>query len=142
MRAGLVLPFVKPERKLRLFMTADAVGGVWQYALDLARGLVEHHVATTLAVLGPSPRPGQVEEAGAVPGLTLLPIELPLDWTAATPDEVTSAGSDLAAWTVNTPADLRRLLALQPPLRALISDRPDLALAEREGGGQAAEGRS
>jgi glycosyltransferase involved in cell wall biosynthesis len=78
-------------------MTADAVGGVWQYALDLARGLAEHGVETTLAVMGPSPRPDQIAEAEEIPGLSLLPTKLPLDWTATTPDEVKSAGLALAA---------------------------------------------
>ena len=70
---------------------------------------------------------------------------LALHYPLLTPDTVattTEAGLGLAAWTVDAPADLRRLLALQPPLHAIISDRPDLALAEREGRGQAAEGRS
>ncbi len=33
-------------------MTADAIGGVWQYSLELARGLTGRGVAVTLAVLG------------------------------------------------------------------------------------------
>jgi glycosyltransferase involved in cell wall biosynthesis len=33
-------------------MTADAVGGVWSYALDLADALAERDVAVTLAVMG------------------------------------------------------------------------------------------
>jgi len=33
-------------------MTADAVGGVWSYALELADGLSAHGVTTTLAVTG------------------------------------------------------------------------------------------
>jgi glycogen synthase len=37
---------------MRVLMTADAVGGVWSYALELANGLAELGVATTLAVTG------------------------------------------------------------------------------------------
>ena len=33
-------------------MTADTIGGVWQYAVDLARGLGEYGVDVTLATLG------------------------------------------------------------------------------------------
>ncbi|NEX94719.1 glycosyltransferase family 1 protein, partial [Caulobacter sp. 17J65-9] len=47
----------------RLFLTADTVGGSWGPALELARGLAGHGVATTLAVLGP--RPAQAEAARA-----------------------------------------------------------------------------
>ena len=41
--------------RTRVLMTADTVGGVWQYALDLARGLSEAGASTILAVLGPAP---------------------------------------------------------------------------------------
>ncbi len=44
---------------------------------------------------------------------------------------VASAGLGLVAWTVDAPADLRRLLAARPPLRAIITNRPDLASDER-----------
>jgi glycosyltransferase involved in cell wall biosynthesis len=37
---------------MRVLMTADPLGGVWSYALDLANGLAELGVATTLAVTG------------------------------------------------------------------------------------------
>lgn len=113
---------VTPDRNLRLLMTADAVGGVWQYALDLARGLAVHQVETTLAVLGPGPSPIQVEEADAVPGLTLLPLDLPLDWTAASPEEVKRAGAALAAVADEVGPDFVHLnsaaLAAGGPFRA------------------------
>src|SRR5712675_1302271 len=35
-----------------LLMTADAVGGVWTYAVDLSRALAARGVAVTLAVIG------------------------------------------------------------------------------------------
>jgi glycosyltransferase involved in cell wall biosynthesis len=92
-----------------VLLTADAVGGVWPYALGLARGLAPHGIETTLAVLGPGPRPEQAGEANAVPGLTLLPLDLPLDWTAATPDEVKRAGAALAALADEIGADLVHL---------------------------------
>ena len=43
----------------RLLMTADAVGGVWTYALDLARALGDSGMDIVLAVLGPSPSRAQ-----------------------------------------------------------------------------------
>ena len=104
-----MLPGVTPTRKLRLFMTADAVGGIWQYALELAQGLVDHGVETTLAVLGPTTDAAQVAAAGAVHGLKLLQTELPLDWTAATPDEVKKAGASLAAFADESGPDIIHL---------------------------------
>jgi glycosyltransferase involved in cell wall biosynthesis len=65
---------------LGVLMTADAVGGVWSYALRLAAGLAPHGVRTTLAVLGPSPDAAQRQAALAVPGLTLLHRPFRLEW--------------------------------------------------------------
>jgi glycosyltransferase involved in cell wall biosynthesis len=43
-------------------MTADSVGGVWTYALELADALAERGVRTTLAVMGAALRPEQRAE--------------------------------------------------------------------------------
>ena len=51
-------------------MTADAVGGVWTYALELARGLAGQRIEVMLAVLGPAPDEEQREEAAAGPRLS------------------------------------------------------------------------
>jgi glycosyltransferase involved in cell wall biosynthesis len=67
-------------RPIRVLMTADAVGGVWQYATELAGGLAPHGVETLLAVLGPPPDAGQRRLAESVEGLRLLDTGLPLDW--------------------------------------------------------------
>ena len=55
--------------QLRILMTTDAVGGVWTYALDLARGLAALDIETVLAVLGPTPTPRRPMRRAAVPGL-------------------------------------------------------------------------
>lgn len=80
----------------RFFTTADAVGGVWTYVLDLARGLAPHGVRTVVAVLGPEPSPAQRAAAREVPGLELVPTGLPLDWVTNDPDDVERAGVELA----------------------------------------------
>lgn len=94
-------------------MTADAVGGVWRYAIDLAAGLSTHEVQTILAVVGPAPDAGQRAEAQAIAGLELVETGLPLDWTAADEAAVAEAGATLAAMSraalpsvvhLNTPA--------------------------------------
>ncbi len=93
----------------RVLLTADAVGGVWTYALGLAGGLAAHGAGTTLAVLGPAPAADQAEAARAVPGLRLLPTGLPLDWLAETPEQVEAAGAALAATAAETGADVVHL---------------------------------
>lgn len=100
---------VASRRKLRLFMTADAVGGVWQYALDLARGLADLDVEITLAVLGPAPDQDQIAAAASVPGLRLLSTGLPLDWTAAAPDEVAASAVAVAALAADAAPDIVQL---------------------------------
>ncbi|TMJ15452.1 MAG: glycosyltransferase family 4 protein [Alphaproteobacteria bacterium] len=67
---------------MRVLVTADAVGGVWQYSLDLARGLAGLGIETVLAVLGPSPSETQKAEAATVPSLNLIDTGLALDWLA------------------------------------------------------------
>jgi glycosyltransferase involved in cell wall biosynthesis len=64
----------------RLLMTADAVGGVWTFALELAAGLAERGVETRLAVLGPPPNADQQRQAAAIPGLELVVTGHDLEW--------------------------------------------------------------
>ena len=83
-------------------MTADAVGGVWTYALDLARALAAHGVGTTLLVNGPPP-------AAPPADVDMVATGLPLDWLASSPDEVTGAGRRLAQLAGDLRADVVQL---------------------------------
>ena len=59
---------------------------------------------------------------------------LDLRHTAITPEiaaRVAEAGIGLVAWTANEPDDIRRLLTLDPPLRAIIGDYPERLVAAR-----------
>ena len=94
---------------IRLFMTCDAVGGVWQYALDLARGLEPHGVQTTLAVLGPAPAEDQRAKADAIPGLRLIRADFPLEWLALSGGVVEAAGAAVAALSRESKADIVHL---------------------------------
>ena len=76
---------------VRLLMTTDAVGGVWQYSLDLCRHLIRHQIDVILAVLGPAPDEGQRRAADTIEGLSLIEIEGELDWLA--PDAASLAAS-------------------------------------------------
>ena len=81
----------------RLLLTTDAVGGVWTYSLDLARALSRaEDMVILLALMGPAPSADQLTEAAAVPGLQLIDTGLPLDWTAASEQEVRNSGEALA----------------------------------------------
>jgi glycogen(starch) synthase len=89
-----------------LFMTADAQGGVWTYALDLARGLAPLGVRTTLAVLGPEPTSAQLAPTRMVPGLTVLPTGVPVDAALGTPRDIEEASHFIASLAARVEPDL------------------------------------
>ncbi len=70
-------------------MTADTVGGVWTYALDLIRELPAE---VTLATMGPPPRADQRAEAAAIPNLRLVESRFKLEWMEQPWDDVARAG--------------------------------------------------
>lgn len=78
------------RRPRRVLMTADCVGGVWTYALDLVAGLAEHDVAVTMFVSGAPLSPARVQAAGKLDNLTLVRSELKLEW-------MDNAAEDVAA---------------------------------------------
>lgn len=98
-------------RPRHVFMTADAVGGVWTYALDMALGLSARDVRTTLAVLGPRPSAAQRRAAEAVAGLELIETDLPLDWLAETSEPLDRASDGLRTLAARAGADLIHLNA-------------------------------
>jgi glycosyltransferase involved in cell wall biosynthesis len=99
-----------PDEKtdLHVLMTADAVGGVWQYALDLSEGLRPHGVRTTIAVLGPSPSADQQAMAETT-GAKLILTGLPLDWTARNRYEVEETSRTIARIAAQIQPDLLHL---------------------------------
>ncbi len=74
-------------------MTADTVGGVWTYALELARALQPHSVTVDLATMGALPSPAQEAEAAAVPRLTLHSSAFALEWMPDPWEDAARAGN-------------------------------------------------
>ena len=64
----------------RVLMTADAVGGVWNYALELCEGLGQRSVGVTLATMGPAPSAEQRAAAARVPNIELVEGRYRLEW--------------------------------------------------------------
>ena len=91
------------EGRRRVLMTADAVGGVWDYALQLAEGLGARGVEVTLATMGPRPRDDQRAAARAVPALGLVESDYQLEWADHPWDDVARAG----AWLLELEAQVR-----------------------------------
>ncbi len=94
---------------MHVLMTGDTVGGVWQYGLDLAHGLRARDHQVTIAVLGPRPSAHQMEAARAIAGCRIVPLDLPLDWTAKTPAAALEAGAAVARFARSAAADIVHL---------------------------------
>ncbi|EAR53126.1 putative glycosyltransferase protein [Oceanicola granulosus HTCC2516] len=77
-----------------VLLTLDAVGGVWRYAIDLARGLRALGRPVCFAGFGPAPDAAQRAEAEALGPLDWGPQAL--EWMARGPGDVAGAGDWLA----------------------------------------------
>jgi glycosyltransferase involved in cell wall biosynthesis len=102
---------------MRVLVTADAVSGVWQYSVDLARGLSRLGVETAMALLGPPPSDRQRAMAGQVPGLKLIETGLELEWLAEDGGPLSQAAREVARLARDLDADLVQLNT--PALAAL-----------------------
>jgi glycogen synthase len=67
------------SRPSHILTTADAVGGVWRYTVDLGRELSARGVKSTVAVMGPPPTHAQQQEARAA-GLDVVDRPYRLEW--------------------------------------------------------------
>jgi glycosyltransferase involved in cell wall biosynthesis len=72
-------------------MTADAVGGVWRYSLDLASALQERGIDVTVAVMGPFPDKAQLADA-ARRRIPIVQAPFALEWMTDPWNEVARAG--------------------------------------------------
>jgi glycosyltransferase involved in cell wall biosynthesis len=94
----------------RIVITADAVGGVWRYALDVAAGLVRRDVRAAVLGMGPEPSGAQVAEARAA-GVALDWLDDRLDWTMREPAEAEALARDLGRHPMVRAADILHLNA-------------------------------
>jgi glycosyltransferase involved in cell wall biosynthesis len=110
----------------RLLITTDTVGGVWQYATDLAGALVGHGIEPVLATMGP--RPSASQRMAVAEGVELVETDLPLDWLAVGPHEVADAAEGIARLASLYRADIVQLNA--PALASMVRfDQPVIAVA-------------
>lgn len=87
----------------RVLMTADAVGGVWTYTLDLTRFLGAYGAEVAVATMGRSLSPGQLTEASAIQNLTVFESEYRLEWMEDPWQDVLEAGE----WLLDLEKKLR-----------------------------------
>ncbi len=81
-----------PPIQLRVLMSTDILGGVWSYALELARALRWRGVQVILATMGDSPSAGQHRAACAIPDLIVCESRWRLEWMDAPWHDVARAG--------------------------------------------------
>jgi glycogen(starch) synthase len=76
----------------RILMTADTVGGVWTYSIELARALSEQGIEIALATMGAPLKRTQWAEANSVSGLEIFEGNHKLEWMENPWDDVARAG--------------------------------------------------
>jgi glycosyltransferase involved in cell wall biosynthesis len=64
----------------KVLMTADTMGGVWTYAIELARGLAEQGVEVALATMGEPLDDSQREKANRIPHLRVFESTFRPEW--------------------------------------------------------------
>ena len=90
-------------------MTADTVGGVWTYALELARALGKYSIDVAIATMGPEPSRPQCEEASAIRNVDLFKSGYKLEWMQDPWSEVRAAGEWLLSLERRLKPDLVHL---------------------------------
>jgi glycogen synthase len=73
-------------------MTADPLGGVWTYALDLCRGLERHGVDVVLATMGAALSPDRWRDVRGVRNVTVAESAYRLEWMSEPWTDVVAAG--------------------------------------------------
>jgi len=96
-------PAAEPMKRQRILMTADTLGEVWHYALELSRALTARGHDVVLATMGAMPSRDQRREAGEVPDLALYSSAYKLLWMDDPWNDVGNAG----AWLMNLASRLR-----------------------------------
>jgi glycogen(starch) synthase len=92
-----------------VFMTTDAVGGVWTYARDLAGGLAARGVRVTLANLGPRPSAAQTQDVTSLQGVELVEADAALDWLEEAPERLEWGSRELARLAAEARVDVVHL---------------------------------
>jgi glycogen(starch) synthase len=94
---------------MRVLMTADAVGGVWTYALELSQALSMRGISVVLATMGPRPSDEQRARAEQIADLALRMSDFRLEWMDDPWMDVERAGQWLLALARDERVDIVHL---------------------------------
>lgn len=75
-----------------VFMTADTVGGVWNYALEMCAALACHKIHVSVATMGPAPTPRQRAELRHLRNVDLYESTFRLEWMDGAEQDFDKAG--------------------------------------------------
>jgi glycosyltransferase involved in cell wall biosynthesis len=76
----------------KILMTAEAVGGVWTYAMELCRGLESSEIEIVLATIGPEPTRAQRRAVERMPHVRLESSDFRLEWMRNAQEDFDLAG--------------------------------------------------
>jgi glycogen synthase len=76
----------------KLLMTTDAVGGIWDFSLQLVESLADFGVEVALATMGPLPSETQKKAVQRVPNITLFQSAYRLEWMEDPWEDIARAG--------------------------------------------------
>jgi glycogen synthase len=93
---------------LHILMTADTVGGVWTYAIELAHTLTQHGVRVSLATMGARMSAEQRRQA-RLPGVDVHESDFKLEWMDNPWEDVDAAGDWLLGLERSLQPDLVHL---------------------------------
>lgn len=88
---------------LHVLMTADTIGGVWTYAMELIGALAQLDVRVTLATMGNRVSPPQARTAAALTNLDIVESSFALEWMPDPWRDVDAAGD----WLLQTAERVR-----------------------------------
>jgi glycogen(starch) synthase len=77
---------------MRILMTADSIGGVWQYALELCEALRAYDASVMLATLGAQLTPNQRRQVAELKHVELCESRYRLEWMPEPWDSLKAAG--------------------------------------------------
>jgi glycogen synthase len=108
---------VRPGTPGRVLMTADTVGGVWTYVVELSGALGAAGIEVVLATMGRLPTPEQRDEVAVLPNVRLFESEFRLPWMDSPWEDVGRAG----AWLLDLAQQLEPdIIHLNEPVYAAL----------------------
>ena len=91
---------------MRVLMTTDAVGGVWQYSLSLARGLAGEYGCQVLLVCFGEPDRRDLADVASGLGIDLVTLKLRLEWMPGSTSDVQQALKEVGKLAHSWRADI------------------------------------